>query len=268
MIGNFEQKKNDFVKKVERMLGKGAVFSWYWLDEDFNVVTPSEAVDKARYAITEHALAYDLCEEKFLVEHKNNDGYLYWYVCGKNVDIHVKMGELWCEKPNTNRRLVVDHIDGCKTNNNKDNLRWATYSENSRAQDVQERKARSLVRTNNCNQLADVIKKQEVMITDLEAENARLKYEVINRNEKIVDLSEQLKDKTDEMECDLREQLEAAQKALEKVVKEKNMYEAKLMDARMKQSNDYVKYLVDTERNYSVAQQIRDQYAMLGIRID
>ena len=32
---------------------------------------------------------------------------------------------------NTHNNPQIDHIDGCRTNNNKDNLRWCTASENS-----------------------------------------------------------------------------------------------------------------------------------------
>ncbi|MBJ7429620.1 MAG: HNH endonuclease, partial [Bacteroidia bacterium] len=34
----------------------------------------------------------------------------------------------------SDERPCVDHIDGCKTNNHHENLRWATHAENCRNQ--------------------------------------------------------------------------------------------------------------------------------------
>ena len=44
--------------------------------------------------------------------------------------IHQLVAREW--SPNPNARPCVDHIDNDKTNNHYQNLRWATYAENSR----------------------------------------------------------------------------------------------------------------------------------------
>ena len=50
----------------------------------------------------------------------------YYNICGLNV--HRMVAELFCDNPNNYNE--VDHIDGNKHNNNKDNLRWVTHKEN------------------------------------------------------------------------------------------------------------------------------------------
>lgn len=52
--------------------------------------------------------------------------------------IHKLVATAFLDKPTTEKRLVVDHIDGDKTNNHVGNLEWVTYSENNqRAYDSQ-----------------------------------------------------------------------------------------------------------------------------------
>ena len=43
--------------------------------------------------------------------------------------IHVLVAHEWVVNPDSKRN--VDHIDGCKTNNHFENLRWATHTENA-----------------------------------------------------------------------------------------------------------------------------------------
>ena len=44
--------------------------------------------------------------------------------------IHKLVAREWVSNPDG--KACVDHIDGCRTNNHHDNLRFATHSENSR----------------------------------------------------------------------------------------------------------------------------------------
>ena len=44
-------------------------------------------------------------------------------------NIHVLVAREWISNPDSKRN--VDHIDGCKTNNHHENLRFATHSENA-----------------------------------------------------------------------------------------------------------------------------------------
>ena len=49
--------------------------------------------------------------------------------------IHKLVAQEWIKNPDNKR--CVDHIDGDKTNNHRENLRWATHSENSRNRKMQ-----------------------------------------------------------------------------------------------------------------------------------
>lgn len=48
----------------------------------------------------------------------------------KHFYIHCLLAKLFIPKPDTNEKLIVDHIDRDKTNNKIENLRWVTYSQN------------------------------------------------------------------------------------------------------------------------------------------
>ena len=68
-----------------------------------------------------------------LVGHKTENGYLV-VTNSENKDyrIHRMVMETFYPRPDSDN-LIVDHINGDKTNNSIENLRWATYSEqNSR----------------------------------------------------------------------------------------------------------------------------------------
>lgn len=71
-------------------------------------------------------------KERFLQPVLNGSGYLVISL-RKNkhkytVYCHRLVAELFVEKHNNNN--IIDHIDGNKTNNNANNLRWVTNSEN------------------------------------------------------------------------------------------------------------------------------------------
>lgn len=47
------------------------------------------------------------------------------------IEIHRLVAQTFIPKPQTNERLVVDHIDDDKHNNDQSNLQWLTYRENA-----------------------------------------------------------------------------------------------------------------------------------------
>jgi hypothetical protein len=55
---------------------------------------------------------------------------LYKNKKAKTIKIHRLVAREWVGNPEEKR--CVDHVDGIRTNNNWENLRWATHSENSR----------------------------------------------------------------------------------------------------------------------------------------
>ena len=56
---------------------------------------------------------------------KNDDGEV------RNINLHTIVASAFCEKPKSDEKLIVNHKDGNKHNNNSDNLEWATYSYNN-----------------------------------------------------------------------------------------------------------------------------------------
>lgn len=51
----------------------------------------------------------------------------------KTISIHRLVAEHFCNKPESEKQLIVDHIDNNKINNRYDNLRWTTLSNNSQS---------------------------------------------------------------------------------------------------------------------------------------
>ena len=61
---------------------------------------------------------------------KNSQGYCYVHILKKSVRLHRLIAKRYIL--NKENKPCVDHIDGDKANNNINNLKWVTYSENSK----------------------------------------------------------------------------------------------------------------------------------------
>ncbi len=70
---------------------------------------------------------------KFLTISKTGKNYQYISIKEKRISIHRILAEMFLKKPKdiADEDLIVNHIDGCKGNNNLSNLEWTTYSGNS-----------------------------------------------------------------------------------------------------------------------------------------
>ena len=84
------------------------------------------------YYINEYGEVRNRKTGNVLKPYKNN-GYLYVKVLvdgkPKHIAIHRAVGELFVDGK-TEERNIIDHIDGNRENNHKDNLRWVTQQEN------------------------------------------------------------------------------------------------------------------------------------------
>ena len=71
-------------------------------------------------------------KERILKGWKNTEGYVCIRLWKDNVDIFKRVHRLVAEAfiPNPENKPNVNHIDGNKSNNHKDNLEWSTQSEN------------------------------------------------------------------------------------------------------------------------------------------
>lgn len=59
---------------------------------------------------------------------RNNKGYMEITLQGRTYLVHRLVADAFI--PNPNNLPCIDHIDGDKTNNNADNLKWCSYREN------------------------------------------------------------------------------------------------------------------------------------------
>lgn len=146
-------------------------------------------IEENSVAVSNYARAFSFIDGHFLKDQGLNQNYMYWYISPysqKNkpitVPIHKAVAECFCDKPQTDTRLVIDHIDGDKHNNLASNLRYVTYKENSNAQDVQKRKAESLKKTVEHRKEVETLVK---LLKEKDEEIEKLKNKVISKNNTI-----------------------------------------------------------------------------------
>lgn len=84
------------------------------------------------YQITSDGRVYSKKSDKFLAPYPDSGGYLYVNLnknsVGTKCKIHKLVANAFLKNPDS--KNCVDHINGCRTDNNLSNLRFATRSEN------------------------------------------------------------------------------------------------------------------------------------------
>ena len=97
--------------------------------ENYLISSFGRCVSKERVILMKNGMIYHR-KRQLLLPHDNGNGYLAYLIDGKHRYIHRLVAQAFI--PNPDNKEQVDHIDGNKSNNHLDNLRWTTRSENLR----------------------------------------------------------------------------------------------------------------------------------------
>lgn len=93
---------------------------------------------------------YSIFSKKYMKPSKNTKGYYYLNLRINNKTIRFLLHRLIAKLfiPNPDNKPFIDHINGCKTDNKVENLRWCTYSENNNNPITKERQSKVTNRKN------------------------------------------------------------------------------------------------------------------------
>ena len=97
--------------------------------ENYLISTIGRCISKPRITVQKNGKKR-FFKGKIKTPHDNGTGYFAYQIDGKTEYIHRLVAQTFL--PNTENKKEVDHIDGNKSNNNIENLRWVTRSENLR----------------------------------------------------------------------------------------------------------------------------------------
>lgn len=104
-----------------------------------------------------------------------NNGYVRFTV---SKHVHRLVAEAFLDKPKDENKCWIDHIDGNRANNNVDNLRWVTPSENAMSYGYESRrrnKRRKVIATNLDGEKLEFVSRQEAAAY-FGCSNSEIKY--------------------------------------------------------------------------------------------
>lgn len=81
------------------------------------------------YEVYPDGRVWNITRRRFIAQAVGSSGYMVCTLNSKSKNVHRIIAQ--CFVPNPDNKPEVNHIDGDKLNNHKDNLEWVTRSENS-----------------------------------------------------------------------------------------------------------------------------------------